>query len=233
MTEMTARVLNAAYESEPQPAGLVGYVLNHERRAYNPPDLRGGMFDYVLAADGLYLHAKREELEVCFPIAPAEVRGLAECFENFGFDLPKVPEELMCQLCDRAEEWGKERLETLFHLVHSPVYPWNDGWELIEPEQSRTPTSCKPDEPCPSAERAIIEIHSHHSMPARFSGTDDKDEVGFRLYGVIGDLRRSPSIRMRVGCYGYFWEIPASWALELPAGLGDCNAEEGEEAEES
>jgi hypothetical protein len=28
--------------------------------------------------------------------------------------------------------------------------------------------------------------------------------------------------------YGYFWEIPATWALELPAGLADCNEEEGE-----
>jgi hypothetical protein len=63
-------------------------------------------------------------------------------------------------------------------------------------------------------------------MPARFSGTDDKDETGFRLYGVLGDLRRSPEIRMRVGCYGYFWEVSASWALELPDWLRDCNEDE-------
>src|SRR5262245_24674637 len=87
---IVTHAFNLADEPDAPGAGLVGYVLNSERRAYNPPELRGGMFDYVLAIDGLYLHAKREELEVCFRIAPAEVRGLAECFENFGFDLPKV-----------------------------------------------------------------------------------------------------------------------------------------------
>jgi hypothetical protein len=60
-------------------------------------------------------------------------------------------------------------------------------------------------------------------MPPDFSETDDKDESGFRLYGVIGNLHQAPKIRLRVGCYGYFWEIPASWALKLPRGLMDCN----------
>jgi len=219
--------MNPSYSFDPPGVGLVGYVVNRHRD-YDPPPLQGAMFDYVVAADGVFVHAQRDGLGVCFRIAPAEVRGLAKCSELFAFALPKVPEELMSELCYRAEEWANGRLETLFHLVWTPVYLWNEGWELIEPEQARASTSCRPDEPCLSAERAIIEIHSHHTMPARFSGTDDADETGFRLYGVIGDLRRSPSIRMRVGVYGYFYEIPASWALELPAGLMDCNEEEEE-----
>src|SRR5262245_8434281 len=60
---------------EAQSPSLVNFVLNHERRAYDTPPPRGEMFDYVLAADGLYLHAKREELEICLQVAPAEVRG--------------------------------------------------------------------------------------------------------------------------------------------------------------
>jgi hypothetical protein len=43
---------------EAQSPGLVNYVLNHERCAYDTLQRRGAMFDYVLAADGLYLHAK-------------------------------------------------------------------------------------------------------------------------------------------------------------------------------
>jgi PRTRC genetic system protein A len=222
---IVTHAFNLAYETEPQSAGLVGYILNRER-AYNPPAPQGGMFDYVLSSDGLYLHAKREEMEVCFQIAPAQVRGLGECFETFGFGLPKVPESMIYELWRRAGEWANGHFETLFHIVWSPVYPYDEGWELVEPEQTRTSISCRPDEPCPSSDRAIIEIHSHHSMAAKFSGTDDEDETGFRLYGVIGKLGPAPKIRMRVGVYGYFWEIPASWALELPAGLADCNVEE-------
>jgi len=228
MTEMTARVLNAAYESEPQPGRLIGYIVGGEGTQL--PPRQGAMYDYILAAQGLYLRAEREEMDVCFQIAPAQVRGLAECDGGFEFRLPKVPEELMYELWRRVGAWANDRLETLFHLVWSPVYPWDDGWELIEPEQTRTSISCRPDEPCPSSERAIIEIHSHHSMPARFSGTDDKDETGFRLYGVVGELLPAPEIRLRVGVYGYFYEIPASWALELPDGLKDCNGFEEDES---
>jgi hypothetical protein len=65
----------------------------------------------------------------------------------------------------------------------------------------------------------------HHVMPPDFSETDDKDETGFRLYGVIGDLDQAPKIRLRVGVYGYHYEIPASWALEVPHGLMDCNSD--------
>src|SRR5262249_45119751 len=123
-------------------------------------------------------------------------------------------------------------LETLFHLIWSPVYPWDDGWELVAPEQTRSAARCRPldDSPGSSHAQALIEIHSHHSMAASFSSTDDQDETGFRLYGVIGRLSDAPEIRLRVGVYGYHWEIPASWALELPEGLIDCN-ETGEASE--
>jgi len=227
---LTSRILNEAYASESKPAGLVGYILHRERGLWLPPQ-QGGMFDYLLTADGVYLHAKREELEVSFPLLPGVsgvIRGLQPTMPVFDFELPLVPEGLIAELWAQAEDWANQGLETLFHLVWSPVYPWNNGWGLDTPEQERSATRCKPlhDGPGSSHEKAIVEIHSHHLMPARFSPTDDKDETGFRLYGVIGRLPEAPEIRLRVGVYGYFWEIPASWALELPECLRDCNAED-------
>ncbi|MBV8715456.1 MAG: hypothetical protein JOZ65_10355, partial [Chloroflexi bacterium] len=35
---------------------------------------------------------------------------------------------------------------------------------------------------------AIVEVHSHHMMRAYFSATDDRDETGRRVYGVLGRL---------------------------------------------
>ena len=221
---IVTHALNLAYESEAQSPGLVNYVLNHERRAYDTPQRRGAMFDYVLAADGLYLHAKREELEVCFQVAPAEIRGVAESFETFAFGLPKVPTNLVEEILYISTSYAQDSKERLFWLEHSKLNPYDGGWLICHPLQRSSAASCRPIEGQDEAHRrAIIEIHSHHSMPARFSGMDDRDETGFRLYGVIGQLPEESEIRLRVGCYGYFWEIPASWALELPAGLRDCN----------
>ena len=50
---------------------------------------------------------------------------------------------------------------------------------------------------------AMVEVHSHHAMRAYFSATDDRDETGRRIYGVLGRLAGPrPEIALRVasGC---------------------------------
>jgi hypothetical protein len=62
-------------------------------------------------------------------------------------------------------------------------------------------------------------------MSADFSGMDDEAQQGFRVYAVVGRVLTSPEIRVRVGCHGYFWEIPANWVFEMPKGLKNCSGE--------
>lgn len=190
----------------------------------------GQLFTYVYARDGVYIQAQRDLLAVRFKIADADLRDLREVEPAFVWMAPPIPADLAHDLVDRSENLAERELENLFHLCHSAVYPYNDGWEIVEPDQIRTSRSCRPLDPeTPSAQRAIIEIHSHHKMPAFFSPDDNADEKGFRLYGVIGGLGAPrPQIRMRVGVYGYFWEIPASYVMDLPPGLRDVNALESE-----
>jgi PRTRC genetic system protein A len=50
-----------------------------------------------------------------------------------------------------------------------------------------------------------MDIHSHGSMKAFFSFTDDRDEQGLRLYMVVGRLDTLlPEVELRLGVYGYF-----------------------------
>jgi hypothetical protein len=213
--------MNLAYKAEPKPQGLISYVVHREASDYSGQ--QGAMFDYVLGSNGLYLTAERDELVVAFPIARAEVRGLQPAGPLFDFDLPHVPAGLVGRILQISRHYAEGSLESLFWLRHSDLNPYDNGWLLEEPAQDRRAASCRPHDGQEDVYgRVIIEVHSHHSMPARFSPTDDADETGFRLYAVIGRLLEEPEIRLRVGCYGYFWEIPASWALELPEGLSDC-----------
>src|SRR5262245_597482 len=106
--------MNLAYEAEQPGAGLVGYVLNRDDAIDNPP--QGAMFDYILAADGLYLHAQREEIVACFQIAPAEIRGLQPGAPIFDFALPDVPANVMREILGIAMNYAALERECLFWL---------------------------------------------------------------------------------------------------------------------
>jgi ThiF family len=66
---------------------------------------------------------------------------------------------------------------------------------------------------------AVLEIHSHGPHPAHFSGTDDADEQGLRIYGVVGHLERHrPEVTLRVGVYGHF--LPVPWETVFAGDIG-------------
>ena len=63
----------------------------------------------------------------------------------------------------------------------------------------------------------VAEFHSHGSSRAFFSATDDRDEQGFRIYGVAGRLDTPrPELSLRVGVYGHFAPLEWSQAFDGP-----------------
>lgn len=53
----------------------------------------------------------------------------------------------------------------------------------------------------------VADIHSHGTIPAFFSATDDADELGTRLFIVFGDFRSKWTAKLRAGSGGYFKDI--------------------------
>lgn len=50
------------------------------------------------------------------------------------------------------------------------------------------------------------------SYAANTSRTDDADEQGLRLYGVVGHLdAERPEVALRIGAYGHF--LPVPWEM--------------------
>lgn len=181
----------------------------------------GTLYTYVWAGNGVFIEGRRDHLHVRFQLSSTRVRGLDGITEVFEFKLPRVPVQILQQIWTMARAQAIGNLEELYHLRWT-----GEAWELVRPKQSQTSATCRPleDGPESSHARAVIEVHSHHEMQPRFSRQDDTDETGFRLYGVIGKVLSDPHIRLRVGLYGHFWEIPAGWVFELPGGLQDCIA---------
>ena len=174
----------------------MGYLVNH------PDGLSGRQgigYDYVLGAGGLYVQSESANLTARVLVAPCYVRGLSLVSEKVELAHGPIPARLFeIGLRWFQEDPGTER----FFAVR-----W-DGrrYRLVVPEQEGTATSLKYTPP----PGVVAEFHSHGTSRAFFSHTDDRDEQGFRVYGVVGRLDTDrPDLRLRVGVYGHF--APADW----------------------
>lgn len=198
---------------------LIGYQVC--TRPFDENTVLGQMYDYWFTGNGAWIYAKRDDLfQVLFQVSNFDISGLpAIAAPDFTLTPPRLPVGLMMELIRRSHREAVRELEILFHLDF-----YQDQWWLETPKQLQTAVMCEPTDTGlgSSHQTALIEIHSHHSMLARFSATDNKDETGLRIYGVIGRVLDRPEIRFRVGVYGHFWEIPADWVCEMPEGLRDC-----------
>lgn len=180
------------------------------------------LYAYIIAGNGLFLYAKRYDLEVLIPISRATITGLPplEPFVN----MPRVTEVLMHQVIQASKGNLPNEILFWFNFDHD-----RQVWNLDAPLQFCRPASVFPmDKADPLGTRALIDLHSHAAMDPFFSPTDNKDEQGFRIFAVIGKVNGKPEIRVRVGVYGNYWNIPADMVFDLPDEIRDAYYGKGE-----
>lgn len=132
--------------------------------------------------------------------------------------LPPIPMSLMGQIIAFFRSFMKENEE---YEALALIY-----WDKEErrffayvPKQTVSKddiTADLTDCPYDDGERYIryADIHSHNSMEAFFSGTDDEDERGTGLYMVLGELDHFfPEIETRIAC-GNFVNIDPAVVIE-------------------
>lgn len=201
---------------------MAGLISHQICQAGAPvPAFQGPLYEYLLGGNGVFLRGQREGLDACLPLAWAEVRGLAPITPGVRLAYPPVPAGAvakMLELARGAQGPDGASIEILFHLEWQSAV---ERWHLIQPLQAGGRTHVLPLDTGSGSSyaRAIIEVHSHHTMAAFWSSTDDRDEQGFRLYAVLGDIFRRPTLRVRVGLYGYFLELPPTQVFDLPPGV--------------
>ena len=174
----------------------MGYLVNH------PGGLTGAHgvgYDYVLGSGGVYVQSESAHLTARVLVASCEVRGLAPVTEKVALAHGSIPASLF----EVGLRWfldapGTERLFAV---------RWDgDGYRLVVPPQAGTASSLAYRPPA----GVVAEFHSHGGSRAFFSATDDRDEQGFRIYGVVGRLDATqPELSLRVGVYGHF--APVKW----------------------
>jgi PRTRC genetic system protein A len=186
------------------------------------PDIPDCLYAYIMAGNGVFLHAKRDDLEVLIPVSGATIAGLPP-LEPF-VDMPHVPAALMHHVLQASKENLPNEILFWFNFDRD-----RQVWDLDAPLQFCRPASVFPmDKADPLGTRALIDLHSHAVMDPFFSPTDNKDEQGFRIFAVIGKVNENPEIRVRVGVYGNYWNIPADLVFDLPEEIRDAYYGKGE-----
>jgi PRTRC genetic system protein A len=195
-----------------------------------PPTPKGCLYTYVFAGNGVFITASQPGLDALARVGPCDVRGLPPADAYANFNLPRVPERITRACFNRARSVcvGTARpREVLFYLIFEAGV-----WRMVEPEQVADAGGVRPVDPLnEDCARAVIELHSHHEMAAFWSGQDDEDESGFKLYAVIGRIFSAPTLRVRAGVYGHFVEVPARDVFELPADVYGAALRDGKSGE--
>lgn len=154
--------------------------------------------------DGRVYEQRRNEIG-CFT-APAEnVREFEDIQAEFKMALPKIPAHIFSKVMGFFKSISDElHYEVLVHIL----YDTEEKEYIIKvPKQriSEASVNSETDEPYPDRYIHVMDFHSHNTMPAVFSGTDNADEKETRLYAVAGRFNRTfPEITVRAGCAGKF-----------------------------
>jgi len=168
---------------------VVGYLVNHPDGTAGE---RGLYYNYILASNGLFIEAENPLLAARVPAAECEVRGLAPMETKVILTYGSIPQRffdlaLDTFLADPVNE-------------HYVAVTGANGYHFYVPVQDRSGDSVVYE----VGESVVLDIHSHGRMRAGFSGQDNKDENGLKLYAVVGRLNATPVVKLRVGVYGYF-----------------------------
>jgi hypothetical protein len=155
----------------------------------------GMAYDYITAGNGLWCRAETPHTKAVVQLMECPIRGLADIAPALVMKHGLIPQRFM----DLA-------LSVMFADPLSERYAairWENGWSFYNPIQVGAKSMVNylnnPD--------IVFEMHSHGTMKPFYSPQDNTDEQGLRVYAVIGSLHEIPSIRMRVGVYGYFQEV--------------------------
>ncbi len=172
----------------------VGYLIN-SREGLNGET--GLYYNYILAGNGLFIAAESRLITARIPVAHGEVRGLAPVETKFVLTYGSIPQRffdlsLNVFLADTTREHYVAIIGDAGYHIYAPIQDREQGNVTYEVGDS-----------------VILEMHSHGTMTAGFSSQDNRDEKGMKVYGVVGNLRSTPAVKLRLGVYGYY--LPLLW----------------------
>ena len=175
----------------------------------------GKIIGFVPSDDGKVYEVRPNKIGTF--IAPASNAGVySKVRAGFIPALPKIPYEMLAQIISffRSYVTNEEALEAMVYVYWSNA---EHAYFAYAPKQTVTSDSIHTTLPDLEDDFTLVmEIHSHNTMEAFFSPTDNADEKATRLYTVIGRLDKLfPDLKTRASVGGKFIEVSPAEVFEM------------------
>lgn len=181
----------------------------------NEAKANGKVISFVPSDDGNVYEVRANRIGTF--IAKADnVTILNKVRAGFIPALPKIPYKILEDILSFFKSYitYSTELEALAYIYWSVS---DSKYYVYVPKQQVSKVSVDAALPEMDEEKfpLVMEIHSHNTMPAVFSATDNKDESMTRLYAVVGKLDRFfPDIKVRCSVGGKFVEVDPNDVFE-------------------
>ncbi len=175
------------------------------------PPVQSGI-TWSVAANGTFKTAQNRALRatICVDAHPSPLPNLAALMTDIAWHA--YPRRLPGAWLDLVLA-DAQRAATVTKGIAQPIEKqWfvivrDQRLTLIPAQQTATATRIRYTMP---TDAVLLDIHSHHAMPAYFSQTDDRDDDGLSVSCVIGSIFTTPTILCRINVYGHRQLIPAT-----------------------
>lgn len=180
------------------------------------PQLNAGI-DWVLAANGLFKRAANPALAACIQVRSWNflIPGLARLLPSVSWKHcpQRLPSQWLTVLLAEARKACERESGMTTPQEKQWFVIWRDSKVRLIAPQAQTASAVRVRYAMPT-EPMLLDVHSHHTMRAYFSTTDDRDDDGLSISMVIGRIFDHPEAVARVNVYGHRQLIPLSLLFE-------------------
>lgn len=198
--------------------------IGHKIITEDTPQISAVLYEYLMAGNGVFVRAERDEFKVSLPVSGLKIKGLPGETYGIRWKKPQIPETLWQEILENAIDGSDcgDFKEDVFVIYWSGE---ENLWKWRRVGRERTSVATIADDTLKEYANACIELHTHPAGAIHFSRADDLDESGkFRIFAILIDIHsKTPKIRFRCGVYEHFVQIPSEFIGGIPDGIIDLN----------
>ena len=176
------------------------------------------LYEIVIARNGVFKRAKRREMTASVELSAFTIK-IPELAS--GIAMVELTEKISARIFEEILAHAQNSTDAANFTENLYAVFWDEetgnySWEEISRHRNFGSTIGRTDSS--AYKHAILEIHTHPPNCRNFSASDNRDESGkFRIFGILVDIHSAkPLIRLRVGIYDSFWEIPVETVSDTP-----------------